>query len=60
MRPDAPDVIDWTTMDSRRHPTPYEALEPQIAAFCQPYVLVLDPVCDSASRLVAARRRGRT
>jgi len=51
-----PDVIDWTTMDNRRHPIPYEATELTIAALCEPYGLVLDPVCDSASRFVAARR----
>jgi site-specific DNA-methyltransferase (adenine-specific) len=41
------DVIDWTYTGNRLHPTqkPIEALEPLIAAFCEPSGLVLDPLC---------------
>ena len=46
LRPIA-DVIDWTYTGNRLHPTqkPVAALEPLIAAFCQPSGLVLDPLC---------------
>jgi DNA modification methylase len=41
------DVMDWTYTGNRLHPTqkPIEALEPLIAAFCEPSGLVLDPFC---------------
>jgi hypothetical protein len=40
-------VIDWSYTGNRLHPTqkPIEALEPLIAAFCEPCGLVMDPFC---------------
>lgn len=42
-------MIDWTYTGNLLHPTqkPTEALEPLIAAFCEPYGLVLNPCCGS-------------
>ena len=47
------DVIDWTYTGNRLHPTqkPIEALEPLIAAFCEPHGLVLIPFAVPGPRL---------